>query len=100
MSDFPKITKYEYEYYSAPQKWPTTNTNVIQLPKIYQIQIQISFSSTKMTGDEYILFYQKGPNMKTKLSSGEKKYKQKQYPRYILFVVYGMQLQGGFFGLW
>ena len=50
-----------------------------------------------MTGDEYILFYQKGPNMKTTLSSGEKKYKQKQYLRYILFVVYGMQLQGGFF---
>ena len=25
------MTEYEYEYYSAFQKWPNTNTNIIQL---------------------------------------------------------------------
>ena len=29
----PKTTKYEYEYYSAFQKWPNTNTNIIGLSK-------------------------------------------------------------------
>ena len=25
------MTEYEYEYYSAFQKWPNTNTNIIRL---------------------------------------------------------------------
>merc|ERR1712143_75042 len=29
----PKMTKYEYEYYSAPQKRPNTNTNINGLSK-------------------------------------------------------------------
>ena len=38
---FPKMTEYEYEYYSAFQKWP--NTNIIRLSKNDQIRILFSF---------------------------------------------------------
>ena len=27
---FPKMTEYEYEYYSVSQKWPNTKTNIIR----------------------------------------------------------------------
>ena len=39
------MTEYEYEYYSAFQKWP--NTNIIRLSKI-RIQIQILFGFPRM----------------------------------------------------
>ena len=32
-----KMTEYEYEYYSAFQKWPNTNTNIIRLPKNFEV---------------------------------------------------------------
>ena len=37
------MTEYEYEYISATQKWPNTNTNIIRLPN--NDRIQISFGS-------------------------------------------------------
>ena len=50
---FPKLTEYEYEYYSGFQKWPNTNTNIIRLPKNDQIRIRILFGFPKMTEYEY-----------------------------------------------
>ena len=37
------MTEYEYEYYSAFQNWPNTNTNIIRLSKIDRIRIRILF---------------------------------------------------------
>ena len=42
-----KITEYEYEYYSVSRKWPNTNTNIIRLPKKDRIRIRILFGFTK-----------------------------------------------------
>ena len=41
------MTEYEYEYYSAPQKRPNTNTNIIRLSKNDQIRIRILLDSLK-----------------------------------------------------
>ena len=49
----PKMTEYEYEYYSVSQKWPNTNTNIIRLHKNDWIQIQILFGFPKMNEYEY-----------------------------------------------
>ena len=43
----PKMTEYEYEYYSAPQKRPNTNTNIIRLSKNDRIRIRILLDSLK-----------------------------------------------------
>ena len=43
----------EYEYYSASQKWPNTNTNIIRLSKKDRIRIRILFGFPKMTEYEY-----------------------------------------------
>ena len=48
---FPKLTEYEYEYYSGFQIWPNTNTNIIRLPKYDRIRIL--FDSLKVTEYEY-----------------------------------------------
>ena len=40
------MTEYEYEYYSATQTWPDTNTNIIWIPN--NDQIQLSFGLPKM----------------------------------------------------
>ena len=58
------MTEYEYEYYSASQKWPNTNTNIIRFPKNYRIQIRILFGFLKMTEYEYEYYSvsQKWPN--------------------------------------
>ena len=45
------MTEYEYEYYSAFQKGPNTNTNIIQFSK--NDRIRILFSFPKMTEYEY-----------------------------------------------
>jgi len=50
---FPKLTEYEYEYYSGFQKWPNTNTNIIRLPKNDRIRIRILFGFPKMTEYKY-----------------------------------------------
>ena len=47
------MTEYNYEYYSVSQKWPKTNTNIIQLPINDQIQIRILFPFTIMTEYKY-----------------------------------------------
>ena len=47
------MTEYKYEYYSAPQKRPNTNTNIIRLSKNDRIWIQILFNSLKMTEYEH-----------------------------------------------
>ena len=54
---FPKLTEYEYEYYSGFQKWPNTNTNIIRLPKNDQIRIRILFGFPKMTEYEYEYYW-------------------------------------------
>ena len=41
------MTEYEYEYYSAFQKWPNTNTNNIRLSKNERIRIRILFGLKK-----------------------------------------------------
>ena len=33
------MTEYEYEYFSATQKWPIANTNIILLPNNDRKQI-------------------------------------------------------------
>ena len=38
----------DYEYYSAFQKLPNTNTNIIILPENYQIQILFGFPKMNM----------------------------------------------------
>ena len=38
---FPKMIKYEYEYYLVFQKQPNTNMNIIRLPRNDQIEIWI-----------------------------------------------------------
>ena len=48
---FPKMTEYEYEYYSISQKWPNTNTNIIRFPK--NDRIRILFGYPQMTEYEY-----------------------------------------------
>ena len=50
---FPKLTEYEYEYYSDFQKWPNTNTNIIRLPKNDQIRIRILLDSLKIKKNLY-----------------------------------------------
>ena len=50
---FPKLTEYEYEYYSGFQKWPNTNTNIIRLPKNDRIRIRILFGFPKIINYEY-----------------------------------------------
>ena len=62
---FPKMTEYEYEYYSATQKWPNRITNVIQFPN--NDSIQISFGFPKMTEYEYYLATQKWLNTNTNI---------------------------------
>ena len=57
--DFPKITEYKYEYYSAFQKWPNTNTNIIWLSRNDWIRIQILFNFPQMTEYEYHLASEK-----------------------------------------
>ena len=47
------MTEYEYEYYSALQKRPNTNTNIIRLSKNDRTPIQILFDSLKMTEYEH-----------------------------------------------
>ena len=47
------MTEYEYEYYSASQKWPNTNTNIIRFPKNDRIRIRILFGFPKRTEYEY-----------------------------------------------
>ena len=44
------MTEYEYEYYSAIQKWSKTNTNIIGLPKMTEYEY------------EYYSVFQKWPN--------------------------------------
>ena len=44
------MTEYEYEYYSAFQKWPNTNMNIIWLCKIYEYEYK------------YYSAFQKWPN--------------------------------------
>ena len=44
---FPKLTEYEYEYYSGPQKRPNTNMNIIRLSKNDRIRIRIFLDSLK-----------------------------------------------------
>ena len=51
----------EYEYYSASQKWPNTNTNLIQFPRNHWIQI--SFGFPIMTKYEYHSASQKWSNI-------------------------------------
>ena len=61
------MTEYEYEYYSAFQKGPNTNTNIIRFSK--NDRIRILFGFTKMTEYEYeyYLTFQKGPNTNTNI---------------------------------
>ena len=54
---FPKLTEYEYEYYSGFQNWPNTNTNIIGLPKNDQIRIWILFGFPKMTKYDYEYYW-------------------------------------------
>ena len=58
------MTEYEYEYYSAFQNWPNTNTNIIRASKNDRIRIRILFGSPKMTEYEYEYYsaFQKWPN--------------------------------------
>ena len=66
--DPPKMTEYEYEYYSVFQKWPNTNTNNIRSSKNDRIRIRIIFGPPKMTEYEYIYYpaFQKWPNTNLK----------------------------------
>ena len=50
---FPKMTEYEYEYYSVSQKWPNMNTNIIRFPKNDRIGIRIFFVYPEMIDCEY-----------------------------------------------
>ena len=50
------MTEYEYEYYSAFQNWPNTNTNIIRASKNDRIRIRILFVFPKMTEYEYEYF--------------------------------------------
>ena len=59
---FPKLTEYEYEYYSVSQKWSNTNTNIIWLPTNDPIRIKISFCFPIMTEYKYHLASQKWSN--------------------------------------
>ena len=59
---FPKLTKYKYKCYSASQKWPNTNTNIIRFPRNDRIRIQISFGIPIMTKYEYHWASQKWSN--------------------------------------
>ena len=45
------MTKYQYEYYSATQKWP--NTNIIRLPNNDRIQILFGFQKWSNSINEY-----------------------------------------------
>ena len=63
---FPKTTEYEYEYYSATQKWP--NTNNILLPN--NDRIQISFGFPKMI-EYYIQNFVELPKWKASKTSSE-----------------------------
>ena len=58
------MTEYEYEYYSAFQNWPNTNTNIIRASKNDRIRIRILFGSPKTTKYEYEYYsaFQKWPN--------------------------------------
>ena len=58
------MTEYEYEYYSAFQNWPNTNTNIIRASKYDRIRIRILFGSPKTTKYEYEYYsaFQKWPN--------------------------------------
>ena len=58
------MTQYEYEYYSAFQNWPNTNTNIIRASKNDRIRIWILFGLQKMTEYEYEYYsaFQKWPN--------------------------------------
>ena len=61
------MTEYEYEYYSASQKGPNTNTNIIRLLKNDRIRIRILFDFPKMTEYEYYSVSQKGTNTNTNI---------------------------------
>jgi len=63
------MTEYEYEYYSAFQNWPNTNTNIIRASKNDRIQIRILFGSPKTTKYEYKYYsaFQKWPNTNTNI---------------------------------
>ena len=62
-------TEYEYEYYSAFQNWPNTNTNIIRASKNDRIRIRILFGSPKTTKYEYEYYsaFQKWPNTNTNI---------------------------------
>ena len=60
------MTEYEYEYYSASQKWSNTNTNIIRRPK--NDRIGILFGVPKMTEYEYYPIFQKCPNTNTNMN--------------------------------
>ena len=59
----------EYEYYSAFQNWPNTNTNIIRASKNDRIRIRILFGSPKTTKYEYEYYsaFQKWPNTNTNI---------------------------------
>ena len=63
------MTEYEYEYYSAFQNWPNTNTNIIRASKNDRIRIRILFGSPKTTKYEYEYYsaFQKWPNTNTNI---------------------------------
>ena len=63
------MTEYEYEYYSAFQNWPNTNTNIIRASKYDRIRIRILFGSPKTTEYEYEYYSapQKRPNTNTNI---------------------------------
>ena len=69
------MTEYEYEYYSASQKWPNTNTNIIRVPKNDRIRIWILFGFPKITEYEYEYYSvsQKLPNTNTNIIRLSKK---------------------------
>ena len=65
------MTEYEYEYFSATQKWPNTNTNtnIIQLPN--NDWIQISFGIPKMIEFYWQMQILRGSQKKASKTSSE-----------------------------
>ena len=57
----------EYEYYSASQKWPNTNTNIIRLPKYDRIRILFGFPKMTKYEFKYYSVPQKWPNTNTNI---------------------------------
>ena len=68
------MTEYEYEYYSAFQNWPNTNTNIIRASNYDRIQIRILFGTPKTTEYEYEYYStpQKRPNTNTNIIRASK----------------------------